>query len=510
MRSDMSLHRLARAAMLVTGVLTSLVAGCSAGGPGKASGPDVLTIQVSADGGQNYDPQTNAQPTSGEFMMPVFEPLLKEDKDGKISGGLASKWKFSPDGKTLTLTLREGVTFHDGTPFDAKAVVANIKRGQTNPKSAVIGHLIMIISAKAEGPHTVSLGLKAANGALLGFLAGPAGMMGSPKAFAGKTYPTHPVGTGPWAVSEESLPGSDMVYKKFAKYHGPAVAKASTIHIRNSAESTFVASLSGGSAQAVMLAGAPTDAKTLKDAGFPVHDAGITYLKTLFLNKTGIFKDPKVREAVSLAIDRKAICKELVAGACTVTGQPLRPSSWAYDTSKQAPAYDPNRAKALLAQAGHPQGIKFRAIVASTGAQLQTELTAMQQMLGDVGIKMSITPLPVAQLVPTYGSGDAQAYYSANPGGADPAIPLTTVTGPVFNPGKYAVPALADALAAASTKTTQEDRAAAYRKVSSIYQDVAFNVVVFNQELSFAVAKKVNGIVARDPLTLDVRGAENR
>ncbi len=494
------------------GVLTAtlLLAGCRVGGPGTTSGPDTLTVLVAADGGQNYDPQTNASPSSGEFIMPVFEPLLTENSEGEISGGLASAWRFSAAGKTLTLTLRKGVTFHDGTAFDAKAVKSNIERGQTNDKSVVAGQLGLISSIRTRGRRTVVLNLKSAGGALLGFLAGPAGMMGSPKAFAGKNYPTHPVGTGPWEVSDASQPGSDMVYTKFGKYHGPAVAKASTIHIRNSAESTFVASLNGGSTQAVMLTGAPTDTQTLKDAGFPVHTAGTTYLHLLYLNKSGVFADPKVREAVSLAIDRQAICTALLDDACTVTGQPLKPDSWAYDTSKKAPAQDKERAKALLADAGHADGFEFKAVVSSTGTQLQTELTAIQQMLADVGIKMSITPMPVAQLLPTFGSGDAEAYYSVNTGGADPAIPLATMAGPAYNPGEYDSAALSSQLAEAGTKTSTHARAVAYRKASSAYQDVAFNVVVLNQDLSFAVGKKAKGLVARDPLVLDVRGAENR
>ena len=100
-----------------------------------------LTILVAADGGQNYDPQTNAAPSSTEFMMPVYDTLLTEDADGAFSPGLATAWDFSPDGLTLTLTLRSGVTFQDGTAFDATAVKANIERGQTTPKSVVVSQL---------------------------------------------------------------------------------------------------------------------------------------------------------------------------------------------------------------------------------------------------------------------------------------------------------------------------------------------------------------------------------
>lgn len=131
-----------RTVAVVVAVSALTVAGCTAAGQASnPSGGGSLTILVAADGGQNYDPQTNAAPSSGEFMMPVFDTLLKEDAQGSMSPGLATAWKYSADGTTLTLTLRSGVKFQDGTPFDAAAVKSNIERGKTGPKSVIGGQL---------------------------------------------------------------------------------------------------------------------------------------------------------------------------------------------------------------------------------------------------------------------------------------------------------------------------------------------------------------------------------
>jgi peptide/nickel transport system substrate-binding protein len=504
-----------RTVAVLVAVLALTVTGCTAagttsntGGTGSsAAGNGSLTVLVAADGGQNYDPQTNASPSSGEFMMPVFETLLKEDAHGTISPGLATAWKYSADGTTLTLTLRSGVTFQDGATFDATAVKSNIQRGQTNPKSVIRGQLAAITSIDTPDPETVVLHLKSAAGSLLGFLAGPAGMMGSPHAWPDANYATHPVGTGPWAVSGSSQPGSDMVYAAFKDYWNPSAQKVSTIHIRVGAEATFVPGLTGNNVQAVMLTGAPTDGATLSNAGLPVSDSGLSYLHLLYLNKSGVFADPRVREAVSLAIDRTAICTSLLGGACTVTAQPVQPKSWAYDSSLAAPKQNIDQAKALLAQAGHPAGFSFTAVVASTGTQLQTELTAIQQMLAKANITMKISPLPVAQLLPMLDAGTAQAYYSVNTGGADPAIPLATMSAPAYDPGGYQDPTLTGSLAAADAATTQAARTAAYRQASAAYQNSAFNVVVLNQNLQYATAKGVSGVSAQDPLVLNLRGA---
>jgi len=476
-------------------------------GGGNKSGS--LTILVAADGGQNYDPQTNAAPSSSEFMMPVFDTLLSENAQGVISVGLATAWKYAPDRKTLTLTLRSGVKFQDGTPFDAAAVKSNIERGQTNDKSVIAGQLASISSIDATNASTVTLHLKSAAGSLLGIFAGPAGMMGSPTAWKNSNYATHPVGTGPWQVSDSSVPGANMVYTAFKGYWNTSVQKLSTVNVRVGAESTFVPGLTGNSVQALMLTGSPADAKTLSAGGFPVAAAGISYLHLMYLNKSGVFANPKIRQAVSLAIDRKAICDSLLGGACTTAAQPVQPKSWAYGSSVSVPAQNIAQAKALLAEAGHPSGITFKAVVASTATQLQTELTAIQSMLAKANITMTISPMPVAQLLPTLDAGTAQAYYSVNTGGADPAIPLTSMTAPAYNPGKYSDPQLTKLLSAANEASSQADRASAYQKASAAYQDTAFNIVILNQDLKYATAKNATGVTARDPLTIDVRSAAN-
>ena len=241
-------------------VALAVVAGCGAQGSGTAAGGDSLTILVPADGGQNYDPQTNASPSSTQFLMPVFDTLLGSTPDGTTTPGLATSWVLSPDGTSLTLTLRGGVRFHDGTPFNSGAVKQNLERGKTAQKSVVAGQLMSVTAIDAPAPSTVVLRINGGGGALLGFLAGPAGMMASPTSWDRSNAATAPIGTGPWQVSPDSIPGNDMVYTRFAGYWDPSVQRVDTIHIRVGAESTFVPGLSGGVAHAVLLTGSPTEA----------------------------------------------------------------------------------------------------------------------------------------------------------------------------------------------------------------------------------------------------------
>ncbi len=495
-----------------TGVALGLVAVLAAAGAcGTASGGTAggrsLTILVPADGGQNYDPQTNASPSSTQFLMPVFETLLNSSPDGTTTAGLATAWTLAPGGRSLSLTLRGGVRFHDGTPFDASAVRKNLERGKTDPKSVIAGQLAAVTAIDVPDPSTVVLHLTGGGGAVLGFLAGPAGMMASPASWGRTNAATDPIGTGPWQVSPSSVPGTDMVYTRFAGYRDPGVARVDTIHIQVGSESTFVPGLSSGIAQAVMLTGAPTDGGTLANYGIPVQSASTTYLHMFYLNKTGVFADPRVRRALSLAVDRKLMCDALLYSRCTASAQPVSPRSWAYDSTASPPVPDLDQARTLLAQAGHAGGIDVPVVVSSAGTELLTELTALQQMVAKAGIRITINPMPVAQLLPALDTGRAQAYYTVNSGGADPAIPLAQMTAPAYDPGGYRDPAFSAALAAAADAVAPQDRRAAYRKASAAYQATDFNVVVLNQDLQYATAQGVTGVGARDPQTLEVRGA---
>ena len=347
------------------------------------------------------------------------------------------------------LDAPQGVEFQDGTPFNAAAVKANIHRGQTDPESVIANQLTSISSVNAVNPTTVVLHLKSPSGALLGYLSGSAGMMASPASWANKNDETHPVGTGPWEVSSASVPGSDMIYTAFKGYWNPAAQKVAAIHIVVSAESTFVPSMTSGSANTALLTGAATDGRnTLAADGFPVKYANITFLQIMYFNKTGIFASSLVRQAVSVAINRQELCTALFAGsaACTPTGQPVAPSSWAYDRSLAPPTQNIAEARSLLKQAGHPNGISFTATVASTYGEGETQLTAIQSMLAQAGIRMTIRALPIPQLFPALDSGSARPTTVRTPARADPAIPLETDLSSAYDPGNYSVPQLTQLL----------------------------------------------------------------
>jgi peptide/nickel transport system substrate-binding protein len=474
----------------------------------SAAGPTgTLNIVVAGNGGLNYDPQLNALPSATQFMDPVFDTLINESLKGALSPGLASSWAFSNKGLTLTLNLRPNVMFQDNSAMNAAAVAANINREQTNPDSVVSDELTQIKSVSTPNTTTVVIHLKSPEGALLGFFAGPAGMMESPASWTNKNEETNPVGAGPYEISSTSVPGSDMVYTAFPGYWDPSVQKVATVNIIVSAEASFVPSMTSNSANAVILTGAATDGATLKsDGGFNVKQANVTFLHLLYLNKTGIFKNEDLRAAVSYAINRASMCSSLLPGACSPAGQPVASNSWAFDSSLKAPGFSDKESKKLLKEGGKAHGFSFVATVAAPYGEGVTELTAIQSMLAKVGIKMRIDALPIPDLLSSLDTNKVQAYYGPDTGGSDPAIPISVDLGSAYNPGGFKVPALTSMLNAANAATSSAARVADYKKASAEYQTSFFNVGVLNQNLLFATATNVSGAYCHDPLVLEVRG----
>ncbi|MBX3540211.1 MAG: peptide ABC transporter substrate-binding protein, partial [Chelatococcus sp.] len=185
-----------------------LLAGFS-GLPVFAQGAPVRggTITASMDlQPKSLDPIMGDAPTSDRYaLIQMFEGLLKFDEQGNLQPSLATSWEWSEDKQSIVFKLRENVVFHDGEPFNADAVVANISRviapGSTAPRTPDLADLA---GAEAVDPMTVRVKLKKPSGAALASLAVEAGMMCSPAALKklGQDFGRQPVGTGPYKFAE--------------------------------------------------------------------------------------------------------------------------------------------------------------------------------------------------------------------------------------------------------------------------------------------------------------------
>jgi peptide/nickel transport system substrate-binding protein len=339
------------------------------------------------------DPNKNAAASIRELTCPnVFESLGRIDRTGEIGPGLAESWTISPDGKEYVFKLHTGVKFHDGEAFDASVVKFSIDRLFAADSAVPAKSLYTDIDkVEAVDPATVRITLKQANSYLLYNLSlGDAGIM-HPKSAA--TNDRQPIGTGPF-VFKERKEGDSLTFAKFPGYRDAASIKLGSVIFKVVKDpSAQVNALLAGDVDAFPGFQAPElVARLKKDARFAVV-VGTTEGEVIMATNNGKkpFNDLKVRQAMAHAINREELI-EAESGFGTPIGSHFPPHNKAYvDLTKTYP-FDIAKGRALLAEAGYPNGFEASLKLPPVGyAQRAGEVLASQ--LGKIGIKVSITQL---------------------------------------------------------------------------------------------------------------------
>ena len=330
----------------------------------------------------------------------LCEKLVDVDTQLKFVPRLATSWSFSEDGKTMTMKLRAGAKFHDGTAIDAAAVKANIERAKTIPTSRRKSELKSVERVDVIDPLTVAFRLSAPDAPLLAQLSDRAGMMLSPASFS-QPVGAKPICSGPYKFVER-VQNDRIVLEKFAEHWEHDRYAFDRVVFRMIPDTTVrLANLRSG--QLDMLERlAPSDVKSAKaDASLAVASAiGLGY-QGLTINvgngenaKTPMGQDRRVREALSLAIDREAISKVVFEGLYPPAIQPFPPASPYFDKDFPVPQRDVAKAKALLAAAGHPK-FSFELMVANNPVQQQLA-QVIQAMAAEAGFDIKIRAMEFA------------------------------------------------------------------------------------------------------------------
>ena len=278
---------------------------------------------------------------------------------------LATEWSWAPDALSLTMKLRAGVVFHDGEKFDAAAVKYNIDRYRTLPESRRKGELAPVAGVDVVDDLTVRFNLSQAYAPLLGVLSDRAGMMVSPKAAeaAGARFFANPVCSGPYRFVER-IAQDRIVLRKFDGYRDQAAYLATTVTYRPMPDPTIrLANLRSGQLDLIERVN-PTDLPQIRaDARVRLIEVPSVAYQTLALNlnngpraNTDFAKNPKIREALELSIDRTVLNQVVFNGEYIPSNQPLAPGDPYHATEFPVPKRDVARARQLLAQAGcHPR-----------------------------------------------------------------------------------------------------------------------------------------------------------
>jgi len=383
---------------------------------GLAEDPDVL------------DP-TLARTFVGRIVFAALcDKLFDIDEKLNIVPQLAAAYEWSPDHKALTIKVRPGVTFHDGEKLDATAVKYNIERHKTMTGSNRRGELAPVASVDVVDPMTVRLNLSAPFAPLLAALADRAGMMVSPKAAqaAGDKFGAHPVCSGPFRFVER-VAQDRIVLERYTGYWNKGDIYLEKIVYLPIVDSTVrLANLKSGQLDFIerML---PSDVPALKtDPRFKISTIteigyqGITLNvgKSDLAQKNPLGKDPRVREAFELALDRDGIVQVVAEGEATVGNQWVAPTNPFYAKNMPIPKRDVARAKALLQEAGVPNPTVT--LMTPTTSEPQKIAQVVQAMVKEAGFDVKIQSTEFATSLDLADKGQFEAYVLAWSGRADP------------------------------------------------------------------------------------------
>lgn len=494
----------ALAAVAVMAAACSAEAGAPGDGPGPAAAVDRdATLRLGLAGPPvTLDPAV--MPSQGAlpatFLM--YDRLTRLDDDLQPQPMLATSWEFAPDGSTLEFTLREGVTFHDGTPLDAAAVKATIERNQTVSGSTVAPLLDGVTSVEVVDPTTVRFDLAPGRGAELPtVLALGAGEIINPKAIAdGRDLALAPgdAGSGPYVLSEFRPNESVTLTRAPGTHWDGDVAPAARIEILYSAQgSTRLNALRAGQLDVAQLTGPDieTGLKVAESGAIAASMAQITTPYSMFVHgDEAPFTDARVRRAVSIAIDRTAISRDLLAGTCAPQVQPFPPGNWAHvDGLEDRLAFDPDEARQLLAEAG-ASDLRFP-LAFTAGSTFETIAQAVQAQLATVGVTVELTPLPSVAAMAGYREGQYPAYLGSMPTDAEPAQLLRST----YFGGFGAAEGVRDAIAPLADQAddpmlTRDQRAERYRQIWTTSAEQASVISLCASSQLWAHAPEVVGI----------------
>ncbi len=362
---------------------------------GAALAQSTFRIAIGVDP-DSLDPAQGTTTTVDNVLDYMVQPLVTIDETGKLVPDLATSWSTSADGKTLTFVLRQGVTFQDGTPFDASAVKWNLER-LLDPKVRVPrrGQLTVIDSVDVVDAHTVRLNLKEPSPALVGALSQTTVGMLSPASVDkdGNSYLNivHPVGTGAYTYTSRQK-GSNVVVTRYAGYWGEKPYYDKVVFQVVPEATTRESLLLAGQVDLIILP--PTS-----DLPALQHNSRVKVLfgpsdRTVFIaiNTTKKVLDNKlVREALNYAVDKQAIIKGVLFGAAEPMDAPMAPSLFGYKKIGAYP-YDPEKAKQLLKQAGvDPSQITLH-MISPTGRYVQDfpAAQAIANYIRDIGFKVDV------------------------------------------------------------------------------------------------------------------------
>ncbi|HKU98022.1 MAG TPA: ABC transporter substrate-binding protein [Vineibacter sp.] len=483
----------------LAGVLSLAVAASTAGAFAQGS-----TLRIGlGDDPDVLDPTLSRTYTARIVFAAVCDKLFDIDAKLNIVPQLALGHETSADGKTVTIKLRPGVTFHDGVPFDAAAAKYSLERHINFKGSFRKPELASIDSVEATGPLTIKLNLKAPFSPLLAQLADRAGMMVSPQAAeaAGDRFGLKPVCAGPYKFVER-VQQDRIVVEKFAGYWNKDKVFIDRITYLPIVNATVrLQTLRAGGLDLIERVLA-TDIKAVRD------DPRLKLSTTVSLGWFGLLvnvangpkadnplgKDARVRQAFALSLDREAINQVVFNGEFVPGNQWVNPQNPYYQAAFPVPKRDVAKAKALLKEAGVNGRLAIDFMVSNTPEE-RAVAELVQTMAEEAGFDLKIRVTEVATALKLAESGDFQLYMNNWSGRADPdgnSVIYQTCGAPQ-NMGHYCDKQIDAWHQEARAASDPAVRKAAYAKITAKFLTEGWIVYVYHPQIMIVHTDKLEG-----------------
>lgn len=524
-------------AMVATVALGAAVAACTpvepsgkgngSSGGGASSSQDSFGALPAANAVKNGGTLVMALSAEPDFLDPTLarslysryvfsamcEKLYDVDKNAQIVPQLATKLpQTSGDGKTLTIKLRTGVRFADGTDFNSEAVKTTLQRDLTNPQSARATELGPISGIDTPAPDTVVIHLKTPFAPLPAALADRAGMIMSPAALKklGDKFSNAPVCVGPFKFAKR-VPQNSIDVVKDPNYYDANKVHLDRIswHILTDA-SIRAANLRSGDVQVA-------DTISPQDVDKLSQEPGLSVLRSLSLGYQGLTfnignvngvgtppkqidrpdaKDARVRQALEYAIDRKGLVKAVFNDKYDVACTPISPTTqYSSPAAQKCRPHDPAKAKQLLKEAGVQTPYKITMLETNTPESLRLA-QALQAMVKDGGFELKVQPVEFTSLLDQQDAGDFDLIQLGWSGRVDPDQNITNFvgTGGSLNVSGYSNPALDKLLAQGRETNALAQRRKLYGDVVGKLQEDDALIYLYRQANLTGVSDKVKGV----------------
>ena len=383
-------RRPARAAAL--GLLAGLLGGC-APHPAASSGALGISVPYEVD---TLDPHAHNTLSNFSMASNFYESLVTTDADMRIRPALARLWE-NPDPSTWTFHLQQGVTFHSGKPFGADDVVYTMRRLMTSPDLEMTSYVLYITDVTAIDPLTVRIRSTAPVSTFLNKLRFVSVV---PKGARDEDLAVRPDGTGPYILAEWSK-GRSIRMRRNERYREPAGLPAEVVFLLDRAPEQAVKDPMESRSKLVQCRSRKAEA-ALQEAGrfrvvrrpgiftkYMAFDMGRD-VTPFVAGRPNPFKNPLVRRAMNIAIDRKRLVEGL-SQAAVPANQPVPPSIFGFNPDLPVPAHDLSAARGLLEKAGLKDGFAVTLHVRKLFAEAAF---LVQGQLREVGIQVTVKPLP--------------------------------------------------------------------------------------------------------------------